>query len=246
MPSNCRLGLVAKAAAVAGLALVAGTAAASLAIAYQDLPTSSAGLQSRHGVGGPVIADDFETARAGTVRRIEWWGTAASSEFWEIVFNTSTAGHPSIDNPFSGGLVKWDSVRAVGVADSASPGLFHYSWDVTGPEYMFVTAETNYWLTIANHATGWDWSFALDGPTIGTESFNAHRSTGVFPGDPTACPDGGPHCGPWTDVHTDFAFRLSVPEPGSAALAGLALLINGFASVLRPRPRSTGHPQLRV
>ena len=102
---------------------------------------------------------------------------------------------------------------------------------------MFVTAGTSCWLTVANFADCWGWSDAVDGPTVGTEMFNAHRSTGV-PGDPGACGDGGPHCGPWTDAHPDYAFRLSVPEPGSAALAGLALLITGFASALRQRLRS--------
>lgn len=237
MPNIFRFAALARAAAFAGLAFAAGTASSAVTVAYENLPTNPSGQVSHHGVGGPVLADDFATAVSGSVRRIEWWGSRAASSLWELVFNTDAAGHPAIDDPFSGGLIKYEGITAVGVADTSDPTLFHYTWDVVGPEYLFATAGTSYWLTVANFADGWEWSDAVAGPTVGTEMFNAHRSTGVFPADPTACRDGGPHCGPWTDVHTDFAFRLSVPEPGSAALAGLALLIAGMASSLRQRPR---------
>jgi hypothetical protein len=245
MTKLCRLGPLARAVAMAGLAIAAGTASAAVTVAFENLPTNPSTQVSHHGVGGPVLADDFATAVSGSVRRIEWWGTRAASSMWELVFNTDSAGHPATDDPFSGGLIKYEGITATGVADTSDPALFHYSWDVTGPEYLFATAGTSYWLTVANFADGWGWSDAADGPTIGTEMFNAHRSTGV-PGDPGACGDGGPHCGPWKDVHTDFAFRLSVPEPGSAALAGLALLITGFASAMRPRPRSADAAPLQA
>ena len=70
--------------------------------------------------------------------------------------------------------------------------------------------------TLAVAAIG-PWHFR-DRPS-GRKTFNAHSSTGGI------CLDGGPHCGPWTDIHTDFAMQISaVPEPPALALLGGGLV----------------------
>ena len=87
----------------------AGAASVAVTVAFENLPTNPSGQVSHHGVGGPVLADDFATAISGGVRRIEWRGTRAASSAWELVFNTDSAGHPATDDPFGGGLLKYEA-----------------------------------------------------------------------------------------------------------------------------------------
>lgn len=224
--------------AVAAVALVWGAASpAQAGVAFEDLPTNLDIVDhtiSHHGVGGPIIADDFVSTLSGYVKRVEWWGTEATDTRWELAFHTNdpATNQPNIDNPVTGAMIKFGeagNLLAAGVEDVAGhPGIFHYSVDL--PLALSVTAGQEYWFTVANFTDGWHWAYALGGPTVGSENFNAHFSTGVG-----ACLDGGPHCGPWTDLHSDFAFRLSVPEPGSFVLAGMAL-----AALVLSRRRSAG------
>ena len=102
----------------------AGTASAAVTVAFENLPTNPSGQVSHHGVGGPVLADDFATANSGSVRRIEWRGTRAASSAWEPVFNTDSAGHPATDDPFGGGLFKYEGITATGLANTSDPALF--------------------------------------------------------------------------------------------------------------------------
>lgn len=205
---------------------------AAMAVGYENLPTNLGGehMESHHGVGGPILADDFISVLGGTIRRIEWWGSAAQDGRWELAFHTNWRGQPNIDNPVEGAFLKLGedgSLFALGVADDPNhPDIFHYTANIAGPHIL---AGVEYWFTVANFAAGWQWAQALNGPTVGWENFNVHRSTGIGP-----CADGGPHCGPWVDTHTDTAFRFTVPEPGSLALVGLTGLM---ALGLRTRRR---------
>jgi len=182
-------------------------------IAFQDLPTGLATPPniSFHNATGPVIADDFAPIAGGPVGEITWWGSAADSTSWELVFqnNNPALGEPALTPPgniFSGGVKAF--VTATGAPYAPLPGVFQFSADFSNT--FNLNPGTEYWLTVANTAPGWAWAQALNGATIGSEQFNAHSSTGGI------CQDGGPHCGPWTDIHTDFAFSVSaVPEPSS-------------------------------
>ncbi|WP_395702799.1 PEP-CTERM sorting domain-containing protein [Aquabacterium sp.] len=234
--------------ATAAAALVwAAALPVQAAVFFENLPTGlviSDQTESHHGVGGPIIADDFVSAFSGQITRVEWWGSEAADSHWELAFHTDdpTLHQPNIDSAFQGAMVKYGAagdLLATGVADvPGDPGIFHYTVDL--PFSLGVTAGTEYWFTVANFTGGWHWANALAGPTVGSENFGAHQSTGVGP-----CQDGGPHCGPWTDLNTDFAFRINgIPEPTTLLLVGLGLgaivlsrkgrSVDGDASELSP------------
>lgn len=210
-----------------GASLALSASLAQAAVVFSNLPTNNSQQVSHHGAGGPILADDFSPATAGAITRLEWWGTRTADARWELAFHTDGAGQPQINNPNSGALVKFGGdglLTAFGVQDVVGlPDIFHYTVDLTGPLVPFVNVGSTYWFTVANFSDGWQWADALNGPTVGSERFDAHRSVGAI------CTDGGPHCGPWTDVHTDFAFRVTaVPEPSSLALVVLALGLTGL------------------
>ncbi len=212
---------------VAGLLLTAASSfmplqSAMATVSYENLPTNTAipPNVSWHNANGPVIADDFITTFTGSINHLTWWGSQATSNQFEIVLQSNAAGQPGITpvgNTFSGGLKQF--VTATSFLYNIGSNIWQFDanvapgWDVAGG--------TDYWLTVGNVNNGWEWAEALNGPTVGAELYNAHRSIG--PG----CGDGGPHCGPWTDVHTDFAFRINaVPEPATWAMTigGLGLV----------------------
>ncbi|MBS0360153.1 MAG: PEP-CTERM sorting domain-containing protein [Proteobacteria bacterium] len=215
-------------------AAVAHPAAADTII-YQNLPTNLAAPPeiSFHNTTGPVIADDFVATQGGDITHLTWWGGDTANLQFEVVLqdNNPAAGEPALTpagNNVTGGLKQFVTATQTSFSIPGLTGLFQYDADVA-PGWS-IAGGTDYWLTVANASDGWNWAEALNGPTIGSENFNAHQSTG--PG----CLDGGPHCGPWTDIHTDFAFQIdAVPEPTTWAL--MVLGFGGLGAMLRARKR---------
>jgi hypothetical protein len=203
--------------------LVTGAAQAAGVQVFENLPTTLASPPqiSFHNATGPVIADDFIPIGGGSVTHLTWWGAATTDPNFEVVLqnNNPAAGEPAITptgNTFSGGEKQFVTATQTPFSVPGLTGLFQFDADLS-PGWIIGTGQ-DYWLTVANFSNGWNWAEALGGPSIGSEMFNAHRSVG--PG----CGDGGPHCGPWTDIHTDFAFRITaVPEP-----ATWAMMLTGF------------------
>jgi hypothetical protein len=191
---------------------------------------------SRHGVGGPVLADDFVPAFSGAVTSITWWGsapitTATATDSFEVTFHSDAGGVPAGTAP-SGGIGQ-HFVTATGL-DPDGDGVFEFTAPWT-PQDVNLTAGTTYWFSVAN-ASGNSWTWANPGgasPSVGSETFGAVVSTGVGP-------NGGPHFGPWNAVSQtakqDFAFRIdTVPEPSSFALLGLGAV--GLVAYRRRKSR---------
>ena len=215
--------------------LAAAHPAAADTVIYQNLPTTLAAPPeiSFHNATGPVIADDFVPISGGAIDHLTWWGSDTSNLQFEVVLqdNNPALGEPALTpagNNVSGGLKQFVTATQTPYSIPGLTGLFQYDANVA-PGWN-VAAGVDYWFTAANVVNGWNWAEALSGPSIGTEHFNAHSSTG--PG----CLDGGPHCGPWTDIHTDFAFRIgAVPEPTTWAL--MLIGFGGLGAMLRARRR---------
>ena len=186
-------------------------------IAFEWKPSTNSGSMSLHGVGGPVLADDFKPAVSGWVTRVEWWGNQAASPDWEITFHDDAGGVPAAQLP-SGGIAQHTVTSWWGVPDPN--GVFGYSaaW---APQDVYVNTGTDYWFSVANIASGWTWALPLaPSPTVGSEMYHAARSVGIGP-------NGGPHFGPW-DQYCDenFAFRIwVVPEPCTLGLLALGFFI---------------------
>lgn len=227
----------------AALALILASAlpcAAAPIVVFEHAPEANSNFISRHTIGGPVLADDFDPAAFPVgyyIGRAEWWGNNNGSTAFEITFHfgqigTGGFGEPRAIPAGAGGIKFFVNVTAQPVPGT---GLWYYVADiplVNGSGLTFPVQSgprpfgSEYWFSVANADPGWTWAFAGSGPTIGDEHWSAVRSVGGTP-----CGDGGPHCGPWSEIQgRDFAFRLSaVPEPSTLMMisAGLALVFIG-------------------
>ena len=192
------------------------------AIAFEWLPGTNSGSMSLHGVGGPILADDFTPAVSGWVTRVDWWGSQAASSLWEITFHDDAPGFPAA-GPWpgsSGGISQHNPVSWPTGPDAN--GVYGYSatWS---PQDVYVNSGTAYWFSVANIASGWTWALPGDpAPTVGGQIWHAARSVGIGP-------NGGPHFGPW-DQYCDenFAFRIwvePIPEPCTLGLLALGVFI---------------------
>ena len=194
--------------------------------------------QSRHGVNGPVLADDFVPTITGRVTQVDWWGsapiTAGAPDDFELTFHTDAGGVPAATGLFGG--ISQKILPAAG-SDPDGDGVYFYSvaWV---PQDLFLVAGGSYWFSVANDQFGWNWANAGGAaPTVGTEAFTGVVSTGVGP-------NGGPHFGPWNPVSLpsgakqDFAFRVWVaPIPVPASMPLLAGALGLCAAALRRRQR---------
>lgn len=197
---------------------------------YQDNPVVGAGFSgstSHHAVGGPVLAEDFIPVASGRIHCIDWWGTQATSSSWELTLHFGNFGPSPLAIPaLTGGFKLF--VNAVG-DDSNHDGIFWYSVKIDDPDWS-VFAGQHYWFSAANVDAGWQWALADGIPEVGGQLFNGVQSVGAV-----ACPDGGPHCGPWVPQNNEqYAFMLQVPEPAALSLVGAALF--ALAASRRRRP----------
>ncbi|MCP5151250.1 MAG: PEP-CTERM sorting domain-containing protein [Ectothiorhodospiraceae bacterium] len=200
---------------------------------------------SRHGVRGPVLADDFQTAVEGRVVRVDWWGSgplagAPDPDEWEITFHYDDAGVPAQTAP-SGGFLQFFA-NTSGDGDPDGDGVHEYSAAVDDFPIL-VKPGGRYWFSVANFQCttpgtdpdgpacdeGWTWGYAGGaGPTVGAEAYDPVVSFGVGP-------NGGPHFGPWNvaEAGVDFAFRIwvepEVPEPLTLGLMAIGVVAAGAA-----------------
>jgi hypothetical protein len=176
---------------------------------------------SHHTVGGPVLADDFIPVSSGRLHCIDWWGTQASSDHWELTLHLGNFGPAPLAQPAASGGFKLFAT-AIG-NDSDLNGIYWYHVKIDDPDWTVIAGQ-HYWFSAANLNDGWKWSLADGLPEVGSQLFSAVQSTGTLP-----CPDSGPHCGAWVAQNEQYAFALQIPEPGSWALLGAALGAAGFA-----------------
>ncbi|NTU43012.1 MAG: PEP-CTERM sorting domain-containing protein [Nitrospirales bacterium] len=201
-------------------------------VIFEASPTNLSSHVSHRAVG-PVLADDFIPNSIGFLTKVEWWGSAEDSIGWELNFFTdSGTGEPNIDDPTVGSLRRYIVVPIVTVDDPSHPEIYHFTTTISfandvlrRPPFEYSSAR-EYWFSVANFDDGWTWAEALNGRTVGLDIFKAHESNGSL------CGNSGPNCGPWTDINTNFAFRLSavVPEPSTWFLlsTGLIILLLGY------------------
>ena len=210
------------AAALGSGAAVAGPCSPTYGPIYKDIDQPPAltptPFVSHHVVGGPVLADDFIPTASGKIECVEWYGSRATSDQWELTLHLNNDANPAAPdvNPVSTGGFKI-FVQSAGV-DPDGDGIFLY-WAAFKDPLWVVEKDQQYWFSAANLDDLWTWA-ASDGiPEVGNQNQWAVQSFGTNP-----CPDGGPHCGQWNPLtDTNFAFAIYVPEPASALLLSLGL-----------------------
>jgi hypothetical protein len=178
---------------------------------------------SHHLVGGPVLADDFIAAASGAIECVEWYGNRAQSEFWELTLHLNQDDNPAAPdaNPAQTGGFKIFA-NSAGV-DPDGDGIFLFWAAFKDPRWV-VEKDQQHWFSAANVADGWTWAASDGVPEVGAQNQWGVQSLGSSP-----CPDGGPHCGAWNPLTTNFAFAIHVPEPASALLLAVGLGALGIA-----------------
>jgi len=233
-------------ALVTTLALLSGATTPALAgpiTTFLDAPTGLSPLESN---GSAILADDFIPAHTGWLHNAIWWGSRPPNDsHWVVAFYANSAGRPAGDNPIGDALARFefDVPGAFGERDfSLGPDLEIWRFAIGLPEQLELIAGTEYWFSVGNLAPDWRWAESGGMPSVGTENFSAQQTDrSEQPGgpgclDPVIPANGAPLAcyGPWRDTSSNFAFQISVPEPGSLPLAGLALLL---LAPWTPRPR---------
>lgn len=222
--------------AIGAILVFAPASASGPKIVYQRLPVANSSSVSHHGAGGPVLADDFDPAGYGPIVEAEWWGSNATSCEWELTLHfgrlgTSGFGEPAAIPTSSGGRKYF--VCAEGEPWSPD-GIFRFTADLPGDFFVDPGAQplgSEYWFSVANLDDGWTWATAAE-LGRGIERWDPTVSTG------SVCDDGGPHCGPWSQVKGEnFAFGLKVLAEPSA----LSLLLAGMLVAFRVRRSRDGN-----
>lgn len=194
------------AAALAFAALCFGGAALANPVppAYLDFPTGPGTFASR--VGGPILADDFNSRAGRRISFVQWWGSPSDAP-WELTLYSNSDGVPALPD----GAGSTISIVEPRLAYPWDDELFYYAADVDDPAWILARGQS-YWFSVASHADDWTWALG-DGAPFGSQSRSAVVS-----------PDGVA----WEALEppSNFAFGLwpvLVPEPGSLLLLGLGL-----------------------
>lgn len=215
---------------VSKLGIVLAVALTSASIlpkdAVADVLLSQPGPQNGPGLlsskGWAVGFDDFKLPQADTITGVQWEGSGVSAgTTFTIGFTTDSSPgsfYPNI-TPF---------VTETVTPTSASYSTYFDQFTATLPTSVALAASTDYWISIYDPNGFWEWLSATAAPDPG--ALPAGISAGYINGNVNL-------------NGMDLSFALignptpqSVPEPGSLAMLGMAIM--GLALLNRRKQRS--------